>query len=253
LVSGAMDLRRISIVKRKDYPEVDKLEESFEVCDEGEICIAIGGDGTFLEAAKEFDLPILHIRGGERDSLGFHADVDLGDVDEVVEELKDNRYSIEEYSKLRIACKNRFYDAINDAVLFRAKNRSVHCKVYYYDGGGDKTPLYPNDLKGDGVIFSRQIGSTAYNFSAHGPIIYGVDVLAITPISANFRFSIVSDGAFSVEVTKNVASLQCDGVEIDRLSRGEAFTVNRSDRVVKVVKLKKTESLSEKLARLRKF
>ena len=240
-------------MKRKDYPEVVRIEENFEVCDEGEICLAIGGDGTFLEAAKEFDLPILHIRGGERDSLGFHADVDLGDVDEIVGELKSNRYSVEEYSKLRIACKSRVYDAVNDAVLFRAKTKSIHFKVYHYDEEGNKAPLYPNDVKGDGVIFSRQIGSTAYNFSAHGPIIYGVDVVAITPILANFRFSIVSDGDFSVEVIKNVGSLQCDGVEIDRLSRGETFTVSRSEKVVKVVKLKKTESFSEKLARLCNF
>lgn len=248
-----MGIRSISIVKRKDYLEVDRIEENFEVCDKGEICLAIGGDGTFLEAAKKFDLPILHIRGKEGDSLGFHADVDLKDIDYIIRALQSNNYSIKEYPKLRTVYKNRVYDAVNDVILFRANPKSIHLKVYYYDEGSNKIPLYPNDIKGDGVIFSRQIGSTAYNFSAHGPIIFGIDVVAITPISSNFKFSIVSEGDFSVEVTKNIGSLLCDGIEIDRLSRKESFRVSRSEKVVKVVNIKKMVRFSEKLVRLRKF
>lgn len=248
-----MGIRRISIVKRKDYPQVSRIEENFEIRDKGEICIAIGGDGTFLEAARKFDIPILHIRGGEKESLGFHADVTLKEVDEIIRELQSDTYSIKEYPKLQITHKSGVTDAVNDAVLFRGNPKSIHCKVYHYEKKGNNALIYPNDIKGDGVIFSRQIGSTAYNFSALGPIIYEVDVIVITPISANFKFSIISNKDFSVKVTKNIGSLQCDGVEIDKLSKGDVFTVNRSKKVVKVIKLKKTERFSEKLMRLLKF
>jgi NAD+ kinase len=248
-----MGIKRISIVKRKEYPQVSRIEENFEIRDKGEICIAIGGDGTFLEAARKFDVPILHIRGGEKESLGFHADVALKEVDVIIRELQSGLYSIKEYPKLRITHKSGVTDAVNDAVLFRGNPKSVHCMICHFDEDGKKALIYPSDIKGDGVIFSRQIGSTAYNFSAHGPIIYGVDVIAITPISANFKFSIISNKDFSVKVTKNIGLLQCDGVEIDRLLKGDEFTVNRSKKVIKVIKLKKMEGFSEKLARLLKF
>ena len=248
-----MGIKKLSIVKRKDYQQVSKIEENFEVVENGEICVAIGGDGTFLKAARKYDVPILHIRGGEPESLGFHADVTLKDIDEIIKELQTNTYSIEEYPKLQISYKNGVCDAVNDVVLFRGHTKSIHCMIYNYDENGKKALIYPNDIKGDGVIFSRQIGSTAYNFSAHGPIIYGVDVIAITPISANFKFSIISKGDFYVQVTKNIGSLQCDGVEINKFSKGELFTVRRSNSVVKVIKLTKTEAFSTKLERLLKF
>lgn len=248
-----MGIRRICIVKRKDYPEVSRIEENFKIQDEGEICIAIGGDGTFLEAARKFDIPILHIRGGEKESLGFHADVTLKEIDEIIRKLQSDTYSIKEYPKLQITHKSGVTDAVNDAIFFRGNPKSVHCKIYNYEEKRKKALIYPSDIKGDGVIFSRQIGSTAYNFSAHGPIIYEVDVIAITPISANFKFSIISNKNFYVKVTKNLGSLQCDGVEIDQLSKGDVFTVKRSKKVVKVIKLKKMEGFSEKLARLLKF
>ena len=236
-----MGIRRICIVKRKDYPEVSRIEENFKIRDEGEICIAIGGDGTFLEAARKFDIPILHIRGGEKESLGFHADVTLKEIDGIIRELQSDTYSIKEYPKLQITHKSGVTDAVNDAIFFRGNPKSVHCKIYNYEEKGKKALIYPSDIKGDGVIFSRQIGSTAYNFSAHGPIIYEVDVIVITPISANFKFSIISNKNFYVKVTKNLGSLQCDGVEIDQLSKGDVFTVKRSKKVVKVIKLKKME------------
>jgi NAD+ kinase len=248
-----MGIKTISIIKRKDYPQISRLEENFEIRDKGEICIAIGGDGTFLEAARKHDVPILHIRGGEKESLGFHADVALKEVEGIIRELQSNSYSIKEYPKLHITHKRGSTDAVNDAVIFRGNPKSVHCKIYSFEEKNNKTLIYPTDIKGDGVIFSRQIGSTAYNFTAHGPIIYGIDVIAITPISANFKFSIISNKDFMVKVTKNIGLLQCDGVEVDRLVKGDEFTITHSKKVVKVIKLQKIEGFSEKLARLLNF
>jgi len=247
-----MRVKRIKIVKKRDYPEVGKLYESFEVCEDGEVCLAIGGDGTFLEAAREFEGPILPIRGGEKDSLGFHADLTVGDVDEIIKGLKGNSYSVEEHPKLKITYKGGIYDAVNDVVLFRANPKTIHCRVYYYENG-ERKPLYPKDLRGDGIVFSGQIGSTAYNFFAHGPIIHGVDTIAVTPISANYKVSIVSGKEFYVEVTKNVGSIEYDGVELGILSKGESFTVRKSDKKLRIIRLRRRESFSEKLARLHTF
>jgi len=249
----ALSIRSVSIVRKKSYPEISEIERNFQISDDGEVCLAIGGDGTFLRAAKRFDRPILHIRGGEKDSLGFHADVTLSEIREVIEDLKQRRYLVDRYPKLRVTHQGRSYDAVNDAVLFRAGSRAIHFRVDYYDHEGNELPLYPEVVRGDGVIFTGQMGSTAYNYFAHGPILFDLDAVVVTPISANYTFSIVSDRDFHVKVLKNVGILECDGVNVTKLYGGDSFTVTRSDRVVKVVRLKRRENFSDKLARLERF
>lgn len=248
-----MSIKSVSVVRRRLYPEIREIEKSFQVSGDGEVCLAIGGDGTFLEAARRFDRPILHIRSGERNSLGFRADVTLSDVKEVIEDLKQGRYRIDKYSKLRLTCRSKTYNAVNDVVLFRASARTIHFKVDYYDDKGNELPLYPGDVRGDGIIFTRQIGSTAYNYFAHGPILFDVDAVVATPIAANHAFSIVSNRDFRVTVTKRIGVLECDGVDIAKLHVGDSFTVTNSDKVVEVVRLRKEEKFAEKLTRLENF
>jgi len=248
-----MTIKRIVIVSKRPYEATKELSKHFEVGDRGEICVAIGGDGTFLEATRKVDCPILLIRSGEKNSLGFHADARLDELPTVIEKLKTGDYSVEKHRKLRIAYRGEFFDAVNDAVLFRANPGVIHFRVNYFDERGEVEPLYPDVVKGDGIIIARQIGSTAYNYFSHGPIILNGDVAVVTPIVANYRFSIVSDSDFRVELLKNVGSLQCDGAEIGRLGVNDFFTVSRSDKVVQIVRLRGTESFSEKLARLTDF
>ncbi len=248
-----MPLRRISIVSKRLYPAAEELEKHFEVGKEGEICIAIGGDGTFLEAVRKHDCPILLIRGGEADSLGFHADATLWELPSVIERLKAGAYTVEKQAKLRITFGNNVFEATNEAALLRATPSAIHCKVDYYDDQGLRSPLYPGDIRGDGVIVSRQIGSTAYNYYTRGPILFGVDVAVVTPVTANYRFSIVCDRSFHVELKKSIGCLEYDGIEVGQLEKGNTFTVSRSDKTVSIVRLDALESFSEKLRRLLAF
>lgn len=249
-----MSIKNISIVKKTSYPEISEIEKNFQVSDDGEVCLAIGGDGTFLKAATMFDCPILHIRSGEKGSLGFRADVTLADVKEIIEELKQGRYIVYRYSKLRLTYRGRAFNAVNDVVLFRASAKTIHFKVNYYDEEGNELPLYPEDVRGDGIIFTRQIGSTAYNYFARGPILFDVDAVAVTPIAANHAFSIVTNRDFHVTITRRASVLECDGVDIAKLREEDSFTVTNSDNVVKVVRLKRNkEKFSDKLARLESF
>jgi NAD+ kinase len=248
-----MTVRRIVIVAKRPYEAVEELSKHFEVGEQGEICVAIGGDGTFLEATRKVDCPILLIRSGEKNSLGFHADARLDEFPTVIERLKTGDYEVEEHRKLRITYGGASFHAVNDVVLFRANPGVIHFRVSYFDERGEVEPLFPDAVKGDGVIIASQIGSTAYNYFAHGPIILSGDMAVVTPIVANYRFSIVCDHDFRVELLKNVGSLQCDGVEVGRLKVNDTFTVSRSDRMVRIVRLRGMESFSEKLARLSRF
>lgn len=248
-----MSVERVSIVKKRAYPELEMIEKNFQISDHGEICIAVGGDGTFLRAAEKFDCPILHIRSEEKSSLGCRADVSLSEIKEVVAELKQGKFLIERFPKLRITYRSRIYNAVNDAVLFRAGPKAIHFAVNYYDSEGSELPIYPEDVRGDGIIFTRQIGSTAYNFFAHGPVLLDLDTFIVTPISANHDFSIVTNKDFRVEITKSVGFLEYDGVTIAKLHIGDSFTATKSDKTVKIVRLKQREKFSDKLARLQAF
>ena len=248
-----MSIKSVSIVKKKSYPEIREIKDNFQISEDGEVCLAIGGDGTFLKAAKNFNCPILHIRSGEKNSLGFRADVTLSDVKEVIEDLKQGKYSVDRYSKLRLTYRSKICNAVNDVVLFRASGRTIHFKVDYYDEDGNELPLYLGDVRGDGILFTSQIGSTAYNYFAHGPILFNVDAIAVTPIAANRAFSIVSNRDFHVTVTKRDGILDCDGIDVAKLSVGDSFTVTNSDEIVKVIRLKERERFSDKLARLENF
>ncbi len=248
-----LSIECVSIVKKRSYPELEIIEKNLQISDHGEICLAIGGDGTFLRAAGKFDCPILHIRSEEKNSLGCRADVSLSEIEEVIADLKQGRYLIERYPKLRIKYQNHTYNAVNDAVLFRAGPKAIHFAVKYYDDEGNELPLYPEDVRGDGIIFTRQIGSTAYNYFAHGPILFDVDTFIVTPISANQTFSIITDKGFRIEITKSIGFLEYDGVNIAKLQVGNSFTVTKSDKTVKIVRLKRREKFSDKLTRLKSF
>ena len=229
------------------------MEKKFQISNRGEVCLALGGDGTFLRAAKKFACPILHIRGEERDSLGFHAETTLSNIKEVTENLKQGKYIVEKHSKLRITFQDKTYEAVNDVILFRASAQSIHFEVSYYDDEGDVCPLYPGQVRGDGIIFTQQIGSTAYNYFSGGPILFDIEAVVATPVSANYKFSIVTNKNFYVQLKKHSGVLECDGTSLAKLHVGDSFLITRSDRVVKVIKLRNGEKLSEKLKRLENF
>jgi NAD+ kinase len=245
---------RVKIIKKRDYPELKKIYRNFIVSEDAELCLAVGGDGTFLKAARRFNKPILPIRSEEKDSLGFHADVSLKDLDKVIEELRLGHYTIERYPRLRAKFKNKYYDAVNDVVLSRGESpKTLHCRIYQRVND-KKELLYPWDITGDGIIFSSYIGSTAYNWKCGGPIIYKTDVILVTPLSAYPSPSIITKDSFLVEITKNEGVLQYDGINIDKVREGDSFGIKNSDKYVEIVKLNNLrESFASKLARLYSF
>ena len=53
---------KIKIISKKNYPKLKKLYSKFDISEDAEVCLAVGGDGTFIKAANEFDGPILPVR-----------------------------------------------------------------------------------------------------------------------------------------------------------------------------------------------
>jgi NAD+ kinase len=149
-----------------------------------DLIIIIGGDGTFLCAARTFaskGIPIFGINSG---NLGFLSQTSIDTFEESLNRLLSGDYRIEE--RLMLEAVDTKYNtsttltALNDIVIKRGTvSRPLVLNVFV---GDDKV----NDFLGDGLIVSTPTGSTAYNLSAGGPIIQpGMKAIVLCPIASH--------------------------------------------------------------------
>ncbi len=245
---------RVKLVANRDYPGLKLIRDAFEISDRAGICIAVGGDGTLVKAAKEFDGPILPIRSGLPGSAGYYADLCLDDVAFAVESLKKRRYVVETLErKIEISHKGRRYYAVNEAVL-RNMVQEINFKIYELRSGR-KMQIYPYVMGGDGLIVAGVMGSTAYNKSAGGPIMLSPNVICMTFLNVDGPYSnpIVVDAKSRIEVdiVKYSGTLEYDGEEISVLGPGSSFSVKLSERELKVVRFpSRKEGVASKLDRI---
>lgn len=245
---------KLSIISKKNYRELAALRSAFDVVRSGDIVVAVGGDGTFLDAARSTDKPILAIRSTERGSVGYHADLSLKDIGRLVERLKAREYYIQRAGrKLEIIHNKRRYYAVNEALLINALGE-VSFRVYEVKSGR-KELLYPYTMSGDGIIVTGQVGSTAYNRSAGGPIILSEGVVCLTFLNADgpYKNPLVmgTDMEIEVRIEKYHAYLRYDGKNIALLRPGDSFRIKCSERELRLVKFRgMEEDFSEKLRRI---
>lgn len=141
-----------------------------ELVDENpELVIAIGGDGAMMEAARKFQTCGAEILGINRGTVGFLASVDRKqDLEEALNRVFEGDYTVIERSLLDASVERKdekIYQtvALNDVVI--SSPLSVVALKIAIDGKPYLT------MRGTGVLVSTPTGSTAYNLSAHGPIL----------------------------------------------------------------------------------
>jgi len=159
------------------------IENGFEIVEEGyDLAIALGGDGTFLRMVKEtnFDSNVLYV-GINYGTLGFLQEIKLEDIDAFFEELKRSHYRLDEISVQETVVSHeggdsRFY-SLNEIVI-RESNLKVARMDVFIDND------YLEKFIGDGMLITSSIGSTAYNLSFGGAIVYDTfSTLQLTPIA----------------------------------------------------------------------
>ena len=245
---------KLKIISKGIYKELSKVYKKFDISDDGEVCLAIGGDGTFIRAANEFNGPILPIRSEEKDSTGYYADSSLKDINFITDSLLKKEYTIEDLGKkVEVDYNGNKYYGVNE-ILFRNLQEEVYFRVYY-DENGKRNRLYEYSLSGDGFLVTSAIGSTAYNRTAGGPIILDKSVMCLTFLSLEnpLTNSIIlrKNEVLHVEIEKGRGTLNYDGILIGQLGKGDSFDIKLSNRNVKIIKLKKqNEEFSEKLSRI---
>jgi NAD+ kinase len=208
-----------------------------------ELAIVFGGDGTILRAAelcRGSGTPVLGVNLGH---VGFLAEADVEDVHEVVRRVIARSWTVEERLTIDVRV-NVGGDivaqtwALNEASVEKAsRERMVDLVVEI-----DARPV--SRWGGDGVVCATPTGSTAYNFSAGGPIVWPeVHALLMVPISAHALFArplVVSpDSTLAIEVVgaQSSAVLWCDGRRTVDLPFGARVEVVRGHEPVRLARL----------------
>ena len=213
--------------------------ESFKsICVECDFIVSFGGDGTLISTVRksfDFDIPILGVHAG---NLGFLADLSLDELDTFVEKIIQNRYRVDERAVLEATVikntKEVKYYAFNDIVLTRTRvSNMIHIETLV-----DSQSF--NTYYGDGVIVSTPTGSTAYNLSAGGPVLFPMsNVFALTPICPHSltQRPVVLPGRYAIEMktSEERALIIIDGQDVHELELGESVHIKLATKTVKLI------------------
>jgi NAD+ kinase len=229
-----------------------------------EMVVVIGGDGTLLRAAelaRGAGVPLLGVNLGH---VGFLAEAEPGDLSHAVEQVVAGEYSVEERMTVDVAVRvggrvvARTW-ALNEASVEKAARERMIDVVVEVDG----RPL--SRFGCDGVVFATPTGSTAYAFSAGGPIVWPeVEAVLMVPICAHALFarpmvvsprSVLATELMSTELPRpemggtglagaggqseiSGAVLWCDGRRKVDLPHGARVEVRRGTRPVLLARLR---------------
>lgn len=154
---------------------------SEEYDDNATLNICIGGDGAFLRAVHKYNFPEIPFIGVNTGHLGFFQEISPDKLIPFIEKYLEGDYRIEEINLVealvctKTSCINLL--GINEIGIKGNKSRTVHLDISIDDN-------YLQKFSGDGIIISTPVGSTAYNYSAGGSIVYpSIKALQITPLA----------------------------------------------------------------------
>ena len=208
-----------------------------------ELVVVLGGDGTILrgaEVARSQGIPILGINLGH---VGFLAEVEKPSLSEIATSITSKGYKTENrmvlnYSVIRSGAQISSGWALNEVTVERDGTTMVELFVQI-----DDRPL--SRWGCDGLICSTPTGSTAYAFSAGGPVLWPeIDALVLLPISAHALFSrpmVVSpQSQIVVEIESSDALLSADALRKLPLRAGDQVLITKDDSVIKLAHIKPT-------------
>jgi NAD+ kinase len=211
-----------------------------------ELVVALGGDGTLLRAAelaRPSSTPLLGVNLGH---VGFLAEADRSDLAAVAAAVIERQYGVEERLTLDVTVRRageviaRDW-ALNDTSVEKSSRHRMITLLVEIDG----RPL--SRWSGDGVVCATPTGSTAYAFSAGGPVVWpSVEALLLVPISAHALFArplVVAPGAcISIEVAEesHAAVAFSDGRRTIELAGCDRIDITRGHAPVRLVRLDRT-------------
>lgn len=206
-----------------------------------ELVIVFGGDGTILrgiEIAREQDVPVFSVNLGH---VGFLAEAEPEDIDAVINTVVNKEWSVEERTALAIKATDadgRTWEswALNEVAIEKF-SRETMAKLLV---SVDERPV--SNWSCDGVLVATPTGSTAYAFSAGGPVVWPeVEAMLVVPISAHALFAkplVVSPkSVVELVVTTGPVEVNCDRRRKTDLATGATIRVVRNPKPVKLARI----------------
>lgn len=215
------------------------IERLPECCD---LLIAVGGDGTFLTAARaaaDFDTPLLGVNLGR---LGFLADISPDQLLSRLAQILDGRFQTEQRHLLQASIIRdgeliHRQTAVNEVVVHRWVTPSMIEIVTSIDG------VFLNTQRSDGLIVATPTGSTAYSLSAGGPILHpALHALVLVPLNPHMLSNrpIVIDDNVTIEIRfsqlKQINALvTCDHLEIPDVRIHDKIVIRKADQPIHIL------------------
>jgi len=208
-----------------------------------EFVLALGGDGTLLRAAEHarpLSAPVLGINLGR---VGFLTEADADQLDEVLDAVIEHRYRIASRMTVEVTVEHegRLIAtgwALNEISVEKGTRERILDVVVEVDGHGVSA------YGCDGVLCATPTGSTAYTFSAGGPVLWpGVDALLVAPSNAHALFArslvVAPESTVTVHLDPDGqnAILACDGRRIHDVPPGSRIHVRKGQKPVTLVRL----------------
>ncbi|HQR27281.1 MAG TPA: NAD kinase [Nocardioides sp.] len=238
------DARQLGLGADDVDPPVEVTDSATDAGRGCELAVVLGGDGTILRAAELTRDSITPLLGVNLGHVGFLAEAEPEDAELTIAAIVARRYTAEDRLTLDVTV---YRDkelvahtfALNEASVEKAaRQRMIEVVV-----GVDGRPV--SRWGCDGVVCATPTGSTAYNFSAGGPIVWpGVDAMLIVPLSAHALFArpmVIAPGSvIVVELLEHVDGtgvLWCDGRRMVDLPAGARIEVRRGATPVRLARL----------------
>jgi NAD+ kinase len=229
-ISTANELRKLLTDKQINVFATIRTDgaNDFKASDQIDLAVVLGGDGTMLRAAEIFrgkQVPILGINLGH---VGFLAEIERPSLSEIVDAIASGTFSIEErmslsYQLLRGGKVIQSGWALNEVLVERNDHQMIDLFVQI-----DHRPL--SRWWCDAVICATPTGSTAYAYSAGGPVVWPeVDALVLLPLAAHALFSkpmVVSPHSeIAIDLESDSADLNADGIRRTKLQKNDRIVL----------------------------
>ena len=227
-----------------------------ELCQKVDFLISVGGDGTLLSAVRKsfkYDKAVLGINLG---TLGFLTDISMEQLPNFIKDFKNNIYKIDNRMMVEGSVNLNSFVAFNDIVISR-KSISSMIRIEGKINGKDFNSYY-----GDGVIISTPTGSTAYNLSVGGPVVYPLtEAFIITPIAPHSltQRPLVMPVDYEIEfkiIDNQGAVVIVDGQDIYEVEQNQSIKIkiaNKKAKMIHRIQRDFFEVLNEKLRWGNKF
>lgn len=213
-----------------------------EIGNHCDIAIVVGGDGSFLTAARnlvDYDIPLVGVNEGR---LGFLVDISPNNLLERLDEIFNGNFKIEERSLLhaellrdgeRISESNAF----NDVILHKWNTvRMIEFDTHIND-------QFVNSQRSDGLIISTPTGSTAYALSGGGPLIHpSMDAILLVPICphtlSNRPIVVNGDSTIVLDIREcfyDHAQMACDGQVSIALHDHDKIVISKKNKALRLI------------------